>query len=68
MRVFISSTLAAGLIAFAAPAFAQTSRPNLLDRPSSAILSPELVSTHYHRRHHCDGTHNGNCRLYRHNF
>lgn len=67
MQSISSVVLAASLMVVAVPAFAFTSEA------SAALRSPQaksqVATAHYRtRRHHCNGTHNGNCRLYRKNF
>lgn len=67
MHPISSIVLAVSLMVAAVPAFALTAGS------PAALRSPEAVSqvatAHYRaRRHHCNGTHNGNCRLYRKNF
>ena len=67
MHSISSIVLATSLMVAAVPAFAFTATA------PAAVRSPEAMSqvttAHYRaRRHHCNGTHNGNCRLYRKNF
>lgn len=70
MRMISSTFMAAALMAVAAPAFALTPVSPASDRANG--VAPELVSMHSrtrtHHRHHCDGSHNGNCRVFRKNF
>lgn len=70
MRMISSTILAAALVAVAAPAFALTTVSPAPVRGDG--VAPELVSMHSHmrshHRHHCSGTHNGNCRIFRKNF
>ena len=70
MRTISSTIMAAAIVAVAAPAFALTSAPPTGVRAGD--VAPEYVSMHSHmrshRRHHCDGSHNGNCRIFRKNF
>lgn len=67
MRLVSTFVLAASLTVAAMPAFAFTATAPVAFRAQSG--TPQAVAAHSRpRRHHCSGTHNGNCRLYHRNF
>lgn len=76
MRSLPCAILALSLVAVAIPASAQPMFPQLATsaRVSSPIIPAAMRGetmrreVRMRRRHRCDGTHNGNCRLFRHNF
>lgn len=68
MPTLSSLCLAALLLTSAVPAFAFTSNAPTAFHDGTATQLVSMHSRMRSRRHHCNGTHNGNCRLYRKNF
>ena len=75
-RYLTLAVVASGLLCAASPAFAQEMNLDpfhiFTPAPSPAPMeaTPAAMPTMRHHRHglHCNGTHNGNCRLFKHNL